>query len=89
MSKDKKSKKSKSYLVGPFKDVLDRIDTFAINMYFSYYCDTTIEDILNLHEVYKIDVEGLEEKMKEEDEAIYQQLLEVMTSLAITQEETH
>ena len=32
-----KERKKKSYFVGPFKKAMDNIDTFNINLYYSYY----------------------------------------------------
>ncbi len=45
-----KERKKKSYFVGPFKKAMDNIDTFNINMYYSYYFQDAIQSIIDSEE---------------------------------------
>jgi|TARA_R110002110_G_scaffold121895_1_gene297833 hypothetical protein len=45
-----KEKKKKSYIVGPFKEAMDNVETFGINMYYSYYYQNAVEEMTGLEE---------------------------------------
>jgi hypothetical protein len=50
MSKKKEKDKPKSYIVGPFKEAMDKIDICAINMYYSYYYNDAIDNLIKVEE---------------------------------------
>lgn len=45
MSKKEPKTRKLSYIVGLFKENIENIDTFAINMYYSYYYHTIVEEL--------------------------------------------
>jgi|TARA_R110002126_G_scaffold138790_2_gene283381 hypothetical protein len=65
-----KERKKKSYFVGPFKKAMDNIDTFNINLYYSYYYQDVIQSI--------IDSEN-GEVSEEEIEQSYDELLKMIS----------
>ena len=44
------TKKKKSYFVGPFKKAMDNVDAFSINMYYAYYYQNAIQNIIDMDE---------------------------------------
>lgn len=81
MSKDdKKKEKQLSYLVGPFKKNLENIDTFAVNMYYTYYYSNVVESLANIEEEQiKAREEGREvPKMDASDAEYYEEILTML-----------
>tara|TARA_R100001509_G_scaffold126244_1_gene79718 strand:- start:899 stop:1147 length:249 start_codon:yes stop_codon:yes gene_type:complete len=70
----KKENKKKSYFVGPFKEAMDNIDTFGVNMYYSYYYQNAIEEIVNIEELGSI--EDADKKSK-----YYEDIIQLITEL--------
>lgn len=79
MSKDKKKK---SYFVGPFKEAMDNIDTFSANMYYSYYYQNAIEEIVN------VDEEMLEDGGTDKKNKYYDDIIKLISDLQIYAEQS-
>ena len=93
MSKSKKKEaKKQSYIVGPFKEAMDNVDTFGTNMYYSYYYHNAIENMIKLEGEYQEALlesdEAAKEKIKDLD--FYKEVLDMVTDLrAKLEEEDH
>jgi len=93
MSKGKKKEaKRKSYIVGPFKEAMDNVDTFGTNMYYSYYYHNAIENMIKIEDEYQEALlesdEAAKEKIKDLD--FYKEVLDMVTDLrAKLEEEDH
>ena len=91
MSKNNKKKetKKKSYIVGPFKEAMDNVDTFGTNMYYSYYYHNAIENMIKIEDEYQEALlesdEAAQEKIKSLD--FYKEVLDMVTDLKLKAEE--
>tara|TARA_B100000963_G_C22421877_1_gene578011 strand:- start:41 stop:325 length:285 start_codon:yes stop_codon:yes gene_type:complete len=85
MSKKKKEpeQQSKSYIVGPFKEAMDNIDNFAINMYYSYYYDDAVQNLIKTEERIEENMTIEDAEKRQEDLEFYQQVLDLVADLKI------
>jgi len=75
-----KEKKKKSYFVGPFKEAMDNVDTFGVNMYYSYYYQNAIKEIVSVEEL-----EAPEESDKKSK--YYEDIIQLITEMQIGTEQ--
>jgi hypothetical protein len=68
------TKKKKSYFVGPFKKAMDNVDAFSINMYYAYYYQNAIQNIIDM-----------DEEEEEQHEETYDELLKMITDIQYRQ----
>ena len=73
---DKKEKKQKrlSYIVGLFKENQQNIDTFGINMYYSYYYHAFMEEADKMRE-------QREEELTPEEVEYYEELFDMVSKI--------
>lgn len=86
MSKKKKKKQeqqSKSYIVGPFKEAMDNVDTFSINMYYSYYYNDAVENLIRIEDKIEETMTIEDAEKRREDLEFYQQVLDMVADLKI------
>ena len=85
MSKKKKeqAQRSNSYIVGPFKEAMDNIDNFAINMYYSYYYNDAVENLIKTEERIEENMTVEDTEKKQEDLEFYQQIMDLVADLKI------
>lgn len=85
MSKKKKeqAQQSKSYIVGPFKEAMDNVDKFAINMYYSYYYNDAVENLIKTEEKIGENMTIEDAEKRQEDLEFYQQVLDLVADLKI------
>ncbi len=72
--KKKKQQKKLSYIVGLFKENQQNIDTFAINLYYSYYYHAFMEEADKLRE-------QKEEDLTPEEVEYYQELFDMVSKI--------
>jgi hypothetical protein len=70
----KKKTKASNYIVGLFKENIQNIDTFAINMYYSYYYHAFLKEAKKIEK---------QEDLEPEDLDYYDELFEMVSQIHI------